>query len=274
MKVLLLSLAVFLASISSPLRAQEFADLSTLDKLKTALQINRAGDNLTRAELAKITTQIDQLQASDCLILELVRQSGAEAYPGVPLQQKLQEKLQKQEEMALEIERRLMFAVQTADAGAQAEIKKLARKIASVEVSQSYVMDEVLPFVRDSIAKQQRELELARSAVKIASAEYEGKFRSLCERLDQYERSTRKPDIQEPTPAPPLPQSVFPVAGPRYNVDAVTPFISQYCTQELIHQCYDHVSTDPSGRSHVVHGDVYRSCKGQLILVTHVKTRP
>jgi len=118
-------------------------------------------------------------------------------------------------------------------------------------------------------------------AFRIAGIQYASQYQSLYEWVAAIEalyRTRRVPYPDMPV-APTLPvqpaSSIQPVSLPvqQYHPDHITHEKGQFCTREVIVKCYDYLSADPNGRIDRYHGDLYRSCNGQLVLITHLATR-
>ena len=263
-----LAVVAALISLSTAISVAEehFENLSTMGKLTRALKISSIQQARTQATIRDFAQRLEHLEASDCLLLKMVEEVEQVTGQNSAVETKLirlDRRITEQERLYLDIKQQLQASVDTLDANVSLRLDGLAKKIAGIENSRQYALENVVPFVRDAIASQQRLLDNQRRSLEVATAQYEQKYRSLCERLSAVEvRVVKRPVAGSPTPAPPL-------GGHRFHPKYITPFQKQYCTRDLVQQCYDYTSRDGSGRDIHYHGHLYRSCNGDLVLVAH-----
>ncbi|MDX1926107.1 MAG: hypothetical protein SFV81_06295 [Pirellulaceae bacterium] len=164
---------------------KDFSSLSIDQKVAMAFQIHKVKEHLSREELELVSKRLERLEASDCLILDIVHSLRESAYGGSVFQQ-FKDRLENQERILQTVVKELQQAVGNATEPLQREVFKLAKKIAGTENSESFVAERVLPFVRQELKNQQQEINEAQAAVRLVKLMYEKEFGSLCDRVKQH----------------------------------------------------------------------------------------
>ena len=257
--------------------------ISVLEEHATTLRRNRNA-------IRRIESRMKQLGVPPCK-LELWLKSGqvlgmVDENPEDFVMKRLDihEKLIQQTMKALSNEVALL---RNRDELTQAGVRKLAERIATDSSSIEHIKKEVIPRIAATATVNKRRITETQVFLLALEQDYAKKFESICQQLEELKRRTVLMPEREPadiapqlTPPAPIPNN-NPIARPAVNArppatpkllpgyvvysrDAFCPFAKMIRRN---HYCAWTETTNGIARPVSYRGDLYRDCKGLLVLL-------